>query len=243
VRRGRFAGQVVFITGASSGIGEALAREFAGAGADVALAARRVDRLARLAAEIEGLGRRALVLPCDVTADGDLERAAGRTREAFGRIDVVVANAGFGVMGPVETLTLADYRYQFETNVFGVLRTVYATLEDVKRARGRLVALRAPLQAILDGARELVLPSIVGNALIQAGGERIVGGPGGEEACRRRTLLLLHPPAGTGRQVNQARPRGQHLVPDPAGLHAHRDVEVACLAVAPGAGRILVDLG
>ncbi len=128
MRRGRFAGQVVFITGASSGIGEALA-------------ARRVDRLARLAAEIEGLGRRALVLPCDVTADGDLERAAGRTRETFGRIDVVVANAGFGVMGPVETLTLADYRYQFETNVFGVLRTVYATLEDVKRARGRLVLL------------------------------------------------------------------------------------------------------
>ena len=139
--RARFAGQVVFITGASSGIGEALAREFARAGADLALAARRVDRLERLAADIEGLGRRALVLPCDVTVDGDLERAAARTRETLGHIDVVVANAGFGVMGPVETLTLDDYRYQFETNVFGVLRTVYATLADVKRARGRLVLL------------------------------------------------------------------------------------------------------
>src|SRR5437762_1862320 len=68
-------------------------------------------------------------------------RLAARTRETLGRIDVVVANAGFGVMGPLETLTLGDYRRQFETNVFGVLRTVYATLEDVKRARGRLVLL------------------------------------------------------------------------------------------------------
>ncbi len=138
---GRFAGQVVFITGASSGIGAALAREFARAGADVALAARRVDRLERLAAELVAAGRRALVVRCDVTVDGDLERAAARTRETLGRIDVVVANAGFGVTGPLEALTLDDYRSQFETNVFGVLRTVYATLEDLKKTRGRLVIL------------------------------------------------------------------------------------------------------
>ncbi len=141
MRRARFAGQVVFITGASSGIGAALAREFARAGADVALAARRVDRLEAVAAEIGAAGRRALAVPCDVTAEGDLERAAARARAALGRIDVVVANAGFGVVGPLERLTLEDYRYQFETNVFGVLRTIYATLDDVKRARGRLVIL------------------------------------------------------------------------------------------------------
>jgi short-subunit dehydrogenase len=64
-----------------------------------------------------------------------------RTREAFGRIDVVVANAGFGVVGPVERLQLDDYRRQFETNVFGVLRTIYATLDDLKRSRGRLAIL------------------------------------------------------------------------------------------------------
>jgi NAD(P)-dependent dehydrogenase (short-subunit alcohol dehydrogenase family) len=93
----------------------------------------------RLAAELGAAGRRALVAPCDVTVEGDLERAAARTRAALGRIDVVVANAGFGVLGPLESLMLEDYRAQFETNVFGVLRTVYATLEDLKRTRGRLV--------------------------------------------------------------------------------------------------------
>jgi short-subunit dehydrogenase len=137
--RQRFAGNAVFITGASSGIGAALAREFAGEGADVALAARRVDRLEALASEIGKTGRRAVVIACDVTRDGDLERAAGQARAALGKLDVVVANAGFGVTGKLETLSLDDYRRQLETNVFGVLRTVYATLDDLKKTRGRLV--------------------------------------------------------------------------------------------------------
>ncbi|HXD97942.1 MAG TPA: SDR family NAD(P)-dependent oxidoreductase, partial [Candidatus Acidoferrum sp.] len=137
----RFAGQVVLITGASSGIGAALAREFARQGADVVLLARRADRLAALAREIEGTGRRALVVTADVTVDGDLDRAVASTEAAFGRLDVVIANAGFGVVGPVESLTLDDYRRQFETNVFGVLRTVQATLTLLKASRGRLVIL------------------------------------------------------------------------------------------------------
>jgi short-subunit dehydrogenase len=102
----------------------------------VVLAARRTDRLQALADDIAKSGRRALVVTCDVTRDGDLEAAAARAREAFAGIDVVVANAGFGVVGPAERLGLDDYRRQFETNVFGVLRTLYATLDDLRRSRG-----------------------------------------------------------------------------------------------------------
>jgi short-subunit dehydrogenase len=134
-----FDGRVAFITGASSGIGAALAREFARRGADLALAARRADRLAALAADIEALGCRALALSCDVTRDGDLESAVARTGDGLGPIDVLVANAGFGVRGRLDRLTIADYRRQLETNVFGVLRTIYAGLDDLKRTRGRLV--------------------------------------------------------------------------------------------------------
>ncbi len=134
-----FDGQVVFITGASSGIGAELAREFARRGAAVALTARRVDRLHTVAADVTKIGRRVAVLPCDVTRDGDVERAVAETRAALGPIDVAVANAGFGVVGPLARLTLEDFRRQFETNVFGVLRTVYATLPDLERTRGTLV--------------------------------------------------------------------------------------------------------
>jgi short-subunit dehydrogenase len=136
-----FSGRVVLITGASSGIGAALAREFARQGADLVLVARRADRLTALAADIEGQGRRALALTADVTVDGDLERAVGQARAKLGRLDVVVANAGFGVVGSVEQLALDDYRRQFETNVFGVLRTVHATVAELKASRGRLVIL------------------------------------------------------------------------------------------------------
>src|SRR6266704_5756180 len=84
---------------------------------------------------------RAIAVRCDVTVDGDPERAAAAARERFGRLDVVVANAGFGVVGPFALLTLDDYRRQFETNVFGVLRTLKATLADVRRTRGRIAVI------------------------------------------------------------------------------------------------------
>jgi short-subunit dehydrogenase len=131
-------GSVTFITGASAGIGAALAREAARQGSAVVLVARREERLQALASEIENTGRRAIFSVCDVTRDGDLEAAVAKALQAFGRIDTVIANAGFGVVGPFARLTLEDFRRQFETNVFGVLRTVIATREPLIAARGCL---------------------------------------------------------------------------------------------------------
>jgi short-subunit dehydrogenase len=136
---GKLEGKTVLVTGASSGIGEAIAREAARQGAALVLTARRTDRLETLAAETCAGGGRAIAVAADVTQDGDLPAAAARAREAFGGIDMVIANAGFGVTGNLARLTLDDYRRQFETNVFGVLRTVYATLDDLRRSRGVLV--------------------------------------------------------------------------------------------------------
>lgn len=133
------AGKVALITGASAGIGAALARELAREGADLVLAARREDRLRGLAREIEAMGRTAIVVGCDVTRDGDLERAVAAAVERYGRLDIAIANAGFGVAGRVEELRLDDFRRQLDTNVLGVLRTLYASLPELRKARGQFV--------------------------------------------------------------------------------------------------------
>lgn len=139
--KSKFSGQVVFITGASSGIGEALAFEFSKQGARVVLAARRLDRLVEVVKKIESQGGKALAISCDVTQPGEVEEAVLKTVEKFGKLTVLVANAGFGVAGAFETLTLEDYRRQFETNVFGVIRTAKAGFQELKKTQGRLVLL------------------------------------------------------------------------------------------------------
>lgn len=128
------------ITGASSGIGEELALQLAAAGAHLTLTARRSKLLDALAQKISAAGYESpLVVPADVTRDGDLERAVSEALRAYHKLDIVIANAGFGVVGPLSKLTLDDYRRQFETNVFGLLRTLYATLPEIKKSRGNLV--------------------------------------------------------------------------------------------------------
>lgn len=134
-------GKVVLITGASSGIGAALAREVARRGARPVLAARRLERVEALARDLREAGGQALAVACDVTRDGEVERAAAQIREELGGIDAVVANAGFAIFGRIDELTLEDHRRQLETNVFGVLRTIHATLDDLKRSRGCLALL------------------------------------------------------------------------------------------------------
>ncbi|MEE4272261.1 MAG: SDR family NAD(P)-dependent oxidoreductase [Thermoanaerobaculales bacterium] len=129
-------GKVAFITGASSGIGAAMARDFAGRGADVVLTARRRERLEDLALEIRAIGREAVVVRCDVTVDGDLKTAVETALDELGRIDYVIANAGFGVAGWFHRRSLDDYRRQFETNVFGVLRTAWATMDALETTGG-----------------------------------------------------------------------------------------------------------
>src|SRR5215472_3982771 len=95
-----FRDKAVLITGASSGIGEELAWQLAQAGARVTLAARRQELLEALAQRIVAAGKpRPVVVECDVTRDGELERAVAESVRAFGRLDIAIANAGFGVVG------------------------------------------------------------------------------------------------------------------------------------------------
>ena len=135
----KFSNHAVLITGASSGIGAALARELAREGAKLVLMARRQERLEELRAELAATGAQAVVHVGDVTRRTDLDAAVALAIEHYGRLDMAVANAGFGVVGTLETLGVEDYRRQFETNVFAVLETVKACLSELRKTRGRVV--------------------------------------------------------------------------------------------------------
>lgn len=116
-----FKNKTVIVTGASSGIGEAVARQLARGGANVVLFARRAERLAALGAELDATGRRVLAIPGDVTVAADRERLVRMTLETFGRIDALVNNAGYGQRGPVERIPLEALRANFETNLFSLV--------------------------------------------------------------------------------------------------------------------------
>jgi clavulanate-9-aldehyde reducatase len=120
--------QVVAITGASSGIGEATALACVEAGAAVALAARRGDRIEALAERINGSGGRALALATDVGVEEQARAFVERTHAELGRLDVLVNNAGVMLLGPILNAPTEEWRRMIHANVFGVLYCTHAAL-------------------------------------------------------------------------------------------------------------------
>ena len=105
------AGKVIAITGASSGIGEAAARRFAASGAKVVLGARRADRLAAIAGEIKGNGGEAEAQALDVTRRGDLLSFVKKAQDRFGRLDVLVSNAGLMPLSPLDEGKVVHFQH------------------------------------------------------------------------------------------------------------------------------------
>ncbi|MCK5863350.1 MAG: SDR family NAD(P)-dependent oxidoreductase, partial [Candidatus Hydrogenedentes bacterium] len=136
--RHRFDGKVVMITGASAGIGAETARQLAREGAQVALLARRADKLDAVCAEIEAMRGTAAPFVADVCDRASLDTAVSGIIKKYGHLDIVLANAGFGVPGSLQSLDIDDYRRQFETNFFGLLNTIYAVLSHLEESRGQL---------------------------------------------------------------------------------------------------------
>lgn len=161
--------KVVFITGASSGIGEALACDYAKNGSNVILLARRFELISSLAEKLSKKYQKCIPIKCDVTCDGDLEKAVLEGIKIFGKIDVVIANAGFGRPGKLEDLNLNAYKEQFETNVFGVLRTIYATLNELKKTKGSLCIIGSVngIVSLFEGTSAYTMSKFAIRGLIQ----------------------------------------------------------------------------
>jgi NADP-dependent 3-hydroxy acid dehydrogenase YdfG len=127
-------GAVALVTGASSGIGESTARLLAARGAKVAVAARRLERLERLAEEIGGEGHTALAIESDVAEQEQAIAAVERTVEELGRLDIVVNNAGQMLLGPIEDAPTEEWERMIEINLKGLIHTTHAAVPHLLAA-------------------------------------------------------------------------------------------------------------
>jgi NAD(P)-dependent dehydrogenase (short-subunit alcohol dehydrogenase family) len=145
----KLAGKVALVTGASVGLGRAIAEMLAGEGCRLAMVARREDRLAKAADEIAMLGHeRPLVIAADITQRDAAERIRGEVLAAFGRLDILVNNAGIVAEddGPPSSASLAAVRHIFDTNFFGLLAVTQAMLPLLRKApAARIVNLSSAL--------------------------------------------------------------------------------------------------
>ncbi len=132
--------RVIAITGASAGIGRATALRVARDGASVAICARRGDRLDEVAREIAKAGGKALPIVADVTRDGDMRMFVEKTVERFGRLDVMMCNAGFGIYGAIDEVTPDQMKKLMDINYFGTYYATRAALPVLRRQqRGHII--------------------------------------------------------------------------------------------------------
>ena len=181
-------GQVIIVTGASSGIGEATAVRLARGGAKVVIAARRAEPLHALAKRLDPTGASVLAVAGDVTSGADREKLVAAALEKFGRIDGLVNNAGYGTRGPVEIVPVDLIRKNYETNIFSLIALTQLVLPHMRgRGDGCIVNIgsvagkiarplssiydstKHALEAITDGLRGELKPFGVRVTLIRPG--------------------------------------------------------------------------
>ncbi|MDI1324531.1 MAG: SDR family NAD(P)-dependent oxidoreductase [Algoriphagus sp.] len=130
--------KIVWITGASSGLGRGMAVEYASQGALVVVSARRMDQLQEVVKEIESKGGKAKAVFCDVLDSKSIEACVNQIIEGFGKLDIAVANAGYGVLGKIEDLNEGDWQRQLAVNVTGLALTCKFALPHLRKTKGRL---------------------------------------------------------------------------------------------------------
>jgi NADP-dependent 3-hydroxy acid dehydrogenase YdfG len=180
--------KVVVITGASSGLGEATARLLSAQGATVVLGARRIDRLQSLADELTGSGGKALAVTTDVTHCDQVKRLVDAAVQTYGRIDVMLNNAGLMPQSPLERLRIDEWNRMIDVNIKGVLYGIAAALPHMKQQKaGHIInvssvaghkvgpgftvyaATKHAVRALSEGLRQEVKPYNIRTTVISPG--------------------------------------------------------------------------
>ena len=180
-------GQVAIVTGASSGIGRALARELAREGYDVGLTARRAERLDQLASELREAGSQAACVAADATRRDETHAALAALAERLGPIDLLVANAGIGLGTDALAPDAEALEAEFRVNVFGAFYAIEAVLPSMReRGRGHVVA-------ISSLASHRGLPGAAGYCATKAALTRLVEGMRPDWARAGIRATIVHP--------------------------------------------------
>lgn len=236
--------KVILVTGASSGIGAGIARELGAAGAKLVLGARRTDLLEELAVEIGSNGGDVLVRPLDVTDRASVAAFADAARERFGRVDVIVNNAGVMPLSPMASLKVAEWDRMIDVNIKGVLYGIAAVLPEMSaRGSGHIINMASigalsvvptaavycgtkyAVRAISEGLRQendrirvtCIYPGVVESELADT-----ITDPAAAEAMRTYRAIALKPDA-IARAIRYA-------------IEQPEDVDVSDIVVRPTAG-------
>jgi NAD(P)-dependent dehydrogenase (short-subunit alcohol dehydrogenase family) len=162
---GQFAGKVAFVTGGGSGIGRATAIELGRQGASVAVVSRKQERIDEAVAEVIAAGGQAIGISADVTDEAAVQGAVRQIEETWGRLDLVVANAGAnGVFAPLEELTVDEWHQTMETNLTSTFLTVKSSMRLLKRAGGSIVVVSS-----VNGSRNFNYAGAVAYSTSKAG--------------------------------------------------------------------------
>ncbi|MGN6713794.1 MAG: SDR family NAD(P)-dependent oxidoreductase [Anaerocolumna jejuensis] len=144
-------GKVAVVTGASSGLGADAALAYAQVGADVAILARRIEKLNEVKAAIESTGRKVAAIACDVTKEESVKAAMEEVLSTFGHIDILLNNAGVAVRGGVDSMSVEEWDKSFDTNVKGIfLASKYVIPQMKERGYGKIVNIASVNAVIAD---------------------------------------------------------------------------------------------
>jgi NADP-dependent 3-hydroxy acid dehydrogenase YdfG len=212
-RRPVIDGKVVIVTGASSGIGEATAREFAQAGATTVLAARRVERLKRLEKEIEAIGGKALAVPTDLTDLDQIRNLVQTTLSTFKRIDVLANIAGWGIYDWFEELSSAELRQTYEVNIIGMAELTRQVIPTMKAQRSGFIL------NMSSYVSRISVPPMTVYASTKYAVEGLTDGLRRSLVPWGITVIRIHPSSVSGTEFNQRVYRGGtvHYQPVPIG--------------------------
>ena len=194
---GLLTSKVAMITGASSGIGEATARAYARAGAIVVLAARRRERLERIAHEIRAEGGSALPQPTDLTAIAQVAALVEQTLAAYHRIDILANIAGWGRYDWIEEMSAEDLRRQFEVNILGMADLVRQVVPVMKAQKAGVILI------VSSYASEISVPPLTIYASTKYAVEGLSDGLRRELAPWGIAVVRVHPGGVSGTEFNR----------------------------------------